>query len=366
MLHASVYDLFRAKRVFGGLDGLRFFSIAAVLWHHSPGNYLEAHFQAARYGFLGVDLFFVISGFLIVTLLLRERELNGKISLQNFYVRRTLRIFPLYYGVIIFLALFYWLFNKQSLPGQALINELPIYLLYLGNIFPVQLGIVWSLASEEQFYLVWPFIEKNFRQYIFYFLAFALAINQLINFQKANIANWMGMERLQDLSIMQATFTPILLGVLLAHLLHRVQTFTRIEKLISHKYSSLAWLSVLIFTLFLLPADISGFPRLMVQIILMTFVGSVVITEEHHLMPVLKFPLIARIGAVSYGIYLFHIYAISAAGILLKKFGIGSGLLTFVAAFVISILLAEVSFRYFETPFLMLKAKFSIVHQKHA
>jgi Fe2+ transport system protein B len=117
--------------------------------------------------------------------------------------------------------------------------------------------------------------------------------------------------------------------VLLAHLLHRVQTFTRIEKLISHKYSSLAWLSVLIFTLFLLPADISGFPRLMVQIILMTFVGSVVITE-------------------------------------VKKFGIGSGLLTFVAAFVISILLAEVSFRYFETPFLRLKAKFSIVHQKHA
>ena len=75
-------------RVFGSLDGLRAASILAVVWHHTPLVYPDL--VLSRRGFLGVDLFFIISGFLIVTLLLRERRRSGRISLRGFYVRRFL------------------------------------------------------------------------------------------------------------------------------------------------------------------------------------------------------------------------------------------------------------------------------------
>ena len=89
---------FLARRNFRSLDGLRCLAIVTVVWHHAHGGY--AALPATRHGFLGVDLFFVISGFLITTLLLRERARTGAISLKNFYARRTLRIFPLYYFVL--------------------------------------------------------------------------------------------------------------------------------------------------------------------------------------------------------------------------------------------------------------------------
>src|SRR5215831_11452940 len=89
---------FLEVRRFGSLDGLRAISILAVIWSHGPGQ--TAKWELARSGRLGVDLFFAISGFLITTLLLREQSASGGISLRQFYARRALRIFPLYYAVL--------------------------------------------------------------------------------------------------------------------------------------------------------------------------------------------------------------------------------------------------------------------------
>lgn len=88
---------FLRQRTFGSLDGLRAISIIGVVWHHTGA---DTGLRGMTRGFLGVDLFFVISGFLIVSLLLRERRRTGAISLRAFYARRLLRIFPLYYGVL--------------------------------------------------------------------------------------------------------------------------------------------------------------------------------------------------------------------------------------------------------------------------
>src|ERR1700758_3162269 len=84
-------------RYFGALDGLRCLSIVWVVGFHAK----LANTQLFRRGDYGVGLFFVISGFLITTLLLREKASRGEISLKNFYARRTLRIFPLYYAAVI-------------------------------------------------------------------------------------------------------------------------------------------------------------------------------------------------------------------------------------------------------------------------
>lgn len=91
----SDYDAYRARRTFGSLDGFRCMSIVAVIWHHSRGDI--GFGRLGLRGFLGVHVFFVLSGFPIVTLLLREHARNGQISLKAFYARRTLRIMPLYW-----------------------------------------------------------------------------------------------------------------------------------------------------------------------------------------------------------------------------------------------------------------------------
>ena len=355
-----MYKLYKQKKLFGGLDGLRFLSISAVIWHHSVGSL--PIFTITQYGFLGVDLFFVISGFLIVTLLLRERDMNGIISLRAFYIRRSLRIFPLYYGFILGLSAIYYFLYDQSEFGSRFVNELPIYLFYLANIFPVSLNILWSLASEEQFYLFWPFMEKYFKHIIFILIFVSIIINQFFNFYHKEISEWIGIE---DMSIFQTTFTPILLGVLLAHLLNLKSSFKLISPWIFSRYCSLLWLSALMITCSLLPNDISGTPRLFVQIIMTLLVGSVAINENNALMPLLKFPFFSRIGVISYGIYLFHIHGIVIAEKLLEKIDFAHGLAIFMVGYGVTILIAEASYRLYEMPFLKLKARFSTVKQSH-
>src|SRR5579862_611155 len=99
MQYAGPRAKFLQTRKFVSLDGLRCASILAVIWHHATG---------IGKGYLGVEIFFAISGFLITTLLLRERRGFGDISLGDFYARRSLRILPLYYTVLaIYVVLVY-------------------------------------------------------------------------------------------------------------------------------------------------------------------------------------------------------------------------------------------------------------------
>ena len=151
------------KKHISSLNGLRTICILIVIAGHFNRHNFFIDTPVLRYcgfllfnGALGVNVFFVISGFLITTLLINERERTGTISLKKFYMRRTLRIFPAYY----FLLLVYfvlqmvgylhfnlrdWLVNisytKQFLPG-----------------FDDEAGHLWSLSVEEFFYLLWPLI----------------------------------------------------------------------------------------------------------------------------------------------------------------------------------------------------------------
>src|SRR4051812_205088 len=90
------HSKFLSTKYFASLDGLRAISILSVIFYHVPE--LRPYW---RTGYLGVHLFFVISGFLITTLLLREKARYGSVSLRSFYIRRTLRIFPAYYLTLV-------------------------------------------------------------------------------------------------------------------------------------------------------------------------------------------------------------------------------------------------------------------------
>ncbi|MCX5745493.1 MAG: acyltransferase, partial [Proteobacteria bacterium] len=142
------------------LDGLRALSILAVIAHHGGGAAAGAASPLGR-GHLGVQLFFVLSGFLITSLLIQERARSGGIDLARFYVRRSLRIFPLYFAVLALYVVVVGLTARHEPAGRAFFANLPYFATYTSN-WMVSLDeprvifyFAWSLAVEEQFYLVW-------------------------------------------------------------------------------------------------------------------------------------------------------------------------------------------------------------------
>jgi peptidoglycan/LPS O-acetylase OafA/YrhL len=139
-----------------GLDGLRALSIVIVLYAHSTGTLHAPLRSVAVFGDLGVRVFFVISGFLITTLLRAEYEKYGRISLTGFYIRRVYRIFPAFYvylAVILVIAALGWI----TVPAEDVVFAAT----YTMNFHAQRawwLGHLWSLAVEEQFYLMWPLV----------------------------------------------------------------------------------------------------------------------------------------------------------------------------------------------------------------
>jgi peptidoglycan/LPS O-acetylase OafA/YrhL len=142
------------------LDGMRAASIGFVLLSHlslSAPEDLPAssglHFYLTNAGQLGVRVFFVISGFLITTLLLRELESTGSVSLKSFYMRRAFRIMPVFYAFLL-VAFLGSMLGLVSAGAREFLGAAT----YLANYTRPHWGIghTWSLAVEEQFYLIWP------------------------------------------------------------------------------------------------------------------------------------------------------------------------------------------------------------------
>ena len=217
------FDVCEAICTFGSLDGLRAISILMVIWHHTASA-LYPNIRILRLGHLGVHFFFVISGFLLTTLLLREREKHGTISLKHFYIRRSLRIFPLYYAVIlVYIAVVYFV-EPTSVYGLAFWDNLKYYLTYTSNWFVthdqprVIFYFAWSLATEEQFYLMWPSVEKYLRGMWPIVVAAVLILLSI-----ATSSGWLSAFVHDDSllhSVLESIAIPICLGVILAYILN--------------------------------------------------------------------------------------------------------------------------------------------------
>lgn len=344
----SAHDTYLRTKVFGCLDGLRALSIAAVVWHHSD---IASSWAAATRGFLGVDLFFVISGFLIVTLLLRERDRHGQIALGAFYARRFLRIVPLNYLVILGVwAGSTWTGGNTA---GAIRHDAPYALTYLANWFPMQsmLGITWSLAAEEQFYVVWPLLERHLRPAVRWIWCGLVAVSIALTCAHAHL----GM--LPDLAPMlaQTTFVPILCGVGLAHALHSPVWFARLAPWLGSRTAAPVVLLALVAAASIPGADISGLPRLGLQGLFTLLVGACVLREDNGLRALLRNRVCVRIGVVSYGIYLLHHIGLHVVHAATRHLAFWGPKLDFAAGLLVTWAMAEVSFRTFERFFLRLK-----------
>ena len=165
---------------YASINGLRALSIFLVLTHHSILQYglhnikwLDPVIKLLNDGQLGVNIFFVISGFLITSLMLQEEAKTRTVSLKNFYIRRTLRIFPAYY----FLLLLYFIFQIAGyihIPNQAWLTSLT-YTKYFNWQADWYTRHAWSLSIEEHFYIFWPLVFLAGNK-IRKFVAFSLII----------------------------------------------------------------------------------------------------------------------------------------------------------------------------------------------
>ena len=145
-----------------GLDGMRALAVVAVMIYHANSDWLPG-------GFLGVEMFFVISGYLITLLLIAERERSYRISLKQFWIRRARRLLPAAYTLMLLVTTWTALFERDAL-GQ-LRGDVVAGLFYVSNWYQIWVGLgytaagdfaplrhLWSLAVEEQFYLLWPLV----------------------------------------------------------------------------------------------------------------------------------------------------------------------------------------------------------------
>ncbi|WP_031072273.1 acyltransferase family protein [Streptomyces sp. NRRL WC-3742] len=148
MTHAE----FLALRRFDALDGLRALAAVMVVFFHYARPWADG-----LSGWIGVHIFFVVSGFLITTLMLRERDRTGRISLRAFYLRRIFRIWPLYYLALFVSAVAAY----QSGAWDALTKHLPHFLLFM-NEYHLQGNEPflhsWTIGIEWKFYMVWPIV----------------------------------------------------------------------------------------------------------------------------------------------------------------------------------------------------------------
>ncbi len=296
---------------------------------------------------MGVLLFFAISGFLITTLLLREQATAGSISLSRFYIRRSLRIFPLYYLVLGIYCATVNMFGGSQFRRDEFFHNVPFFLTYTANWFVsphATFSFAWSLSTEEQFYAIWPSIERYFRRYSIAIMIGGLAIAQAAlsgEFFEEGSLGW---------SIVRNISLPICFGVLLAHLLHSEHGYAFAYRWMGHRWSSAVAFSALLIALHF------GSARYFLASLLVLVVGTCVVREDHILSALLSWRPLAYIGSISYGMYLLHgmAYAIVRKAAICPK----ASVIEFLAATLVTIVAAALSYHFFESHFLRLKSCF--------
>ena len=341
------FDAFRAQSYFDALDGLRAISILLVLFHHVP-RYPVQHFlhTLQENGRYGVAFFFVISGFLICTLFLREEQKTGRIDLWKFYGRRALRLLPLYYVALCLQAVLVFGLRQYTPENQALfVEKLPAYLFYYSNWLATATQgpffCAWSLAVEEQFYLVFGLLLfLASRRFVIGAALVALLVKAVV-FESFGDIN-------SDSTLWRVVFSyqePVLLGVLVAFALNNRQGYELFARWLAPRCvpaclgaATAAWLCA-----HAIRTQSASDAQLLYLLMTLTLASLAV----RRVAPVLGSNLMTHIGKISYAIYLLHMFVISSV----KKLpGANLPAVCFFTSAIVVIVAASLVFKYFEHP----------------
>jgi len=344
---ASAYDRYLAQRHFGSLDGLRCLAILPVIWHHSTPRPLPGIWGK---GPAGVDLFFCISGFLITTLLLREKARTGSIALGAFYARRALRILPLYYAALLGHVGFALCLPETAPQRAHFFHTLPFYATFTANWFAdfgvphaILFSFAWSLCIEEQFYAFWPWIVRFLGARSAFVAMCALL---LVDYGTEQSALGGYAQR-----IITSFAAPIGFGALLALLLDERRAFGVLFRLFGGVWSAPIALAVVVALLF------RQAPIIAFQAALTVLVCSCVVSEENGLAGLLCLRAVRYVGVISYGLYLLNSTAIGLVRRAFPEHAAASGFVFF-CSLPLALALAALSHRYFEAWFLRFREHF--------
>lgn len=365
----------KPRTYFRGLDSLRFYAAALVVIGHIPMNQAVAGLPSSNYGAVfyrgapAVSFFFTLSGFLITYLLLDERNRTGQISIKNFYMRRVLRIWPLYFLIVGFGLFFYnFLLPKLGIARPLEYNiwlAIILYTLFLPNLMNSLYSVggilnpTWSIGVEEQFYLLWAPIVKRWHNRLL-FICGVIIVLSLTAFT-INRINIFGLQEMQNF-FSQLKFHFMAAGAIMAWMF-----FYQPERLFALPVFRMRWLQW-VFAFLLLEYIFIGTPRPWLleetlQMLLYSWLIIDVAVNPHRLVNI-KTRVTEWLGEISYGIYMYHMIVVYAVSWYFQKTvwwktSLSLYLGTYYTMVLgLTILLAYLSHRFFEKPILRLKRRF--------
>jgi peptidoglycan/LPS O-acetylase OafA/YrhL len=345
---------FTAMRRFPGLDGLRAIAASIVIFSHFAGpkwNWLS--------GWVGVYIFFVLSGFLITTLLLREQTRAGRISMKNFYIRRVFRILPPYVAILGVVVLFCHLRGEYTSRGFS--EALPYYLTFFNEFLPAASTSggdnlftgSWTLGIEEKFYLAWPLLlvlagAAAARRRLVLVIAALAAMLLLVPVTTGGWVINYSMTALYESSI---HYFVLLVGCLLAILMHDRRTFALVRPL-THPVAVLPVLAVFL-AVHTNMTDAWGDTRnnLMILVVYSVVVVALLVTliTPGPLQWLLSTAPMRFVGERSYSLYLLQSVGHLLVVLTVPQFG-EYRTTTAIAVFVVSLLGADLIYRWVEMP----------------
>ena len=363
------------KNYFPGLNGLRFFSALLVIITHielikfklNITNFLHINL-IEKLGVIGVSFFFVLSGFLITYLMISEVEMSKTFSIKNFYIRRILRIWPLYFFLLI--IGFFFLPNFVSIPyfsekfNSNFFENLLCYLLILPNVSssfyaPVPLiGQSWSIGIEEQFYLFWPLFLVVFKKFTFKNLLFLFLIIISIKFLVLMLHGFYNIQSIKNLFSMMK-FENMVVGAIGALILKHKKS-----SMLNILYKPIIFL-LSIFGIFSSIYLVPDFLQDGLHVIHSIFFIIIILNISNNDSSILENKIFNFLGKISYGIYMYHLIVIYFLLKIVIKYDllILNSFLGY-SVFLIStlfftIIISYLSYVFLEIKFLNLKKRFT-------
>ena len=367
---------------FNGLNGVRFLAACFEIFFHTEHMkliYGLSNLYGSRtiaIGDLGVNLFFVLSGFLITYILLVEHKQTGSINIKKFYVRRTLRIWPLYYLITLlsFFIIPYFLKTPFfSVFDNNYNNNLLMYLFFIPNvaitIYPAVpfAAQMWGVGLEEQFYLLWPVLMRVFIKKMWLFLIYTIAVIIALRILIAIIINY----HFFEISFLNYTnscdpfpfilrFDCLSIGGIGGYI-----TFSkkeRIMRILFNKYFQMGTWLILLYSIITGMKD-SVFYHDIYSVLSLIIIMNIALNTKSVIK--LENRILKYLGKLSYGLYTYHPLCIIISLTLLKPSYFINPLLfncvLYLSVTLISIGLSAISYHFFEQPFLNLKKTFSII-----
>ena len=369
---------FKSIKFFNNFDGLRFIAALLVLFHHAAsmmsknGETFITQLDLFKNGANAVSFFFVLSGFLITYLILQEQDKKRHVSIRNFYIKRILRIWPLYFLMII-IALFIqpvlidllhipyvmtydfketWMYFVFFLPGMVTY--------YFGGSHLLE--PLWSIGVEELFYLFWAPVFKYIHRFIFPILLFVL-VAKLVLLQLSHLGYFPPamaylIRILQFESMAYGGIGAYLLFNYGKQLLRYARLIQIIKLLFGLSILGLIFFSSAIHILLFKSNSNSDFEVFVKSFLFAGFLFSMALTNKKILFLSSK-PMV-YLGEISYGIYMYHLLILTVLILPIHNLHLNPILkdsLFLCASILLTILIAGLSKRFFESYFLNFRKK---------